>query len=185
LDTPKPVTFHPGDRVYCRPNTVTIGGVPMRTNLVYTVSGSAGRGRLVTISSPVHDHGYGFGVPADRLFHAREARLVKPVTMEPVEDTAKEFFRHAHHLSRYADTLQAPKPEDGPLSAMKAQVGGDHYKNMKVQPIEYILANRIPFAEGNIIKYVSRWKNKNGVQDLKKARHMLDVLIEDAEKEVA
>ena len=63
-------------------------------------------------------------------------------------------------------------------SALDTQEGGDHYKLMKIQPVEYILANNIGFAEGSIIKYVSRWKSKNGIQDLKKARHFLDILIE-------
>lgn len=66
-------------------------------------------------------------------------------------------------------------------SALQVQVGGDHYKSMKIQPLEYIMANNIPFPEGNIIKYVSRWRKKNGMQDLKKAQHILSVIIEAAE----
>ena len=57
------------------------------------------------------------------------------------------------------------------------QIGGSHYSNMPIEPIAYILANNIGFSEGNIIKYVSRWKVKNGIEDLKKARHYLDILI--------
>lgn len=67
------------------------------------------------------------------------------------------------------------------MSALEKQVGGDHYRNMTIQPVEYILANGIPFVEGCVIKYVSRWRNKNGVDDLKKARHFLDMLIEHEE----
>lgn len=70
------------------------------------------------------------------------------------------------------------EPATHKTSALDTQEGGDHYKLMKIQPVEYILANNIGFAEGSIIKYVSRWKNKNGIQDLKKARHFLDILIE-------
>lgn len=62
--------------------------------------------------------------------------------------------------------------------AIKRQVGGDHYKLMVIQPIEYIVKNDIGFAEGNVIKYVSRWKNKNGIADLKKAMHILELLID-------
>ena len=61
-------------------------------------------------------------------------------------------------------------PQDG-------QVGGDHYKIYKIQPTEFIHTNSIPFIEGNIIKYVMRHKNKNGVEDLKKAKHYIDLLI--------
>ena len=63
-------------------------------------------------------------------------------------------------------------------SALNKQVDGSHYKDMMIQPIVYIYANKIPFIEGNIIKYVSRWKNKNGIKDLEKARHLIDMLIE-------
>lgn len=69
-----------------------------------------------------------------------------------------------------------------PPSALAHQEGGDHYKALKIQPIEYIHANDIPFAEGSVIKYVTRWRAKNGVADLKKARHFLDLLIELEEK---
>jgi hypothetical protein len=57
------------------------------------------------------------------------------------------------------------------------QVGGNHYDKMKIQPIAFIVDNDIPFIEGNIIKYVCRWKDKGGVEDLKKAKHYLDILI--------
>ena len=63
-------------------------------------------------------------------------------------------------------------------SALNKQIDGSHYKDMTIQPIIYIYANKIPFIEGNIIKYVSRWKNKNGIKDLEKARHLIDMLIE-------
>jgi UDP-3-O-acyl-N-acetylglucosamine deacetylase len=62
--------------------------------------------------------------------------------------------------------------------ALEAQVGGSHYKDMKIQVVEYCHANQIPFMEGCVIKYVSRWRNKNGIDDLKKARHFIDLIIE-------
>jgi len=63
-------------------------------------------------------------------------------------------------------------------SALDVQIAGDHYKNMAIQPVQYIHRNGIGFIEGSVIKYVSRWRGKNGLQDLKKARHFLDLLIE-------
>ncbi|MDX8383981.1 MAG: DUF3310 domain-containing protein [Ghiorsea sp.] len=63
---------------------------------------------------------------------------------------------------------------------LKTQVGGSHYKDMVIQPIEYITRNNIPYIEGNIIKYISRHKAKGGLQDLKKAGHYLDMLISTA-----
>lgn len=65
-----------------------------------------------------------------------------------------------------------------PVRALQVQEGGSHYKNMAIQPVEYIYKNDIGYFEGCVIKYVSRWKNKNGLEDLKKARHFLDLLIE-------
>jgi len=61
------------------------------------------------------------------------------------------------------------------------QEGGSHYKDCAIQPVEYIFANNLGFAEGNVVKYVTRWKSKGGVGDLKKARHYLDLLIESIE----
>ena len=61
---------------------------------------------------------------------------------------------------------------------MSRQVGGDHYTKMKIQPVEFIQANNIPFMEGSAIKYLARWRDKGGIQDLQKARHFIDMLIE-------
>lgn len=58
------------------------------------------------------------------------------------------------------------------------QIGGDHYKGKTVQPWDFIAANGLGFFEGNVVKYVTRWKDKGGVADLEKARHYLDKLIE-------
>ena len=70
-------------------------------------------------------------------------------------------------------------------TALSKQVGGDHYKNMAIQPMEYILANKLGFIEGSVIKYVSRWDKKNGIEDLRKAIQNLEVLIEHAEQRLA
>jgi UDP-3-O-acyl-N-acetylglucosamine deacetylase len=64
------------------------------------------------------------------------------------------------------------------MSALEVQVSGNHYKKYSIQPVEYIHSNGIPFIEGSIIKYVTRWKDKGGVRDLEKARHFIDLLIE-------
>lgn len=69
------------------------------------------------------------------------------------------------------------------LPPKSTQVGGDHYSKMKIQPIDFITANGIGYMEGNIIKYVCRYKSKNGVEDLKKAQHYLQMLIEQEERD--
>ena len=64
------------------------------------------------------------------------------------------------------------------MSANDKQVGGSHYVSKGIQPIEYILANQLEFCEGNIVKYATRWKDKGGVEDLRKIKHYCDFLIE-------
>jgi hypothetical protein len=58
------------------------------------------------------------------------------------------------------------------------QIGGEHYKHMKIQVTEFVAANDIPFIEGNVIKYVCRHAHKNGKEDVLKAIHYLNLLIE-------
>jgi len=64
---------------------------------------------------------------------------------------------------------------DSPLTS---QVGGNHYSKLAIQPVEYIHKNKIPFIEGSVIKYVTRWRSKDGVKDLQKAKHFIELLIE-------
>ena len=58
------------------------------------------------------------------------------------------------------------------------QIGGSHYKDMVVQPSEFINKNKLLFAEGNAIKYICRHKQKGERQDLEKAKHYIDMIIE-------
>ena len=60
---------------------------------------------------------------------------------------------------------------------LDTQVGGSHYKNMKIQPIEFCHVNNIPYLEATAIKYLCRWRDKDGLQDLHKAKHFIEVLI--------
>ena len=64
------------------------------------------------------------------------------------------------------------------MKAKDMQVGGNHYKGFKIQPIEYIQANDLSYCEANVVKYVPRWRGKNGIEDLRKAKHYIDLLIE-------
>jgi hypothetical protein len=80
---------------------------------------------------------------------------------------------------------QASKPrvwkhdeDEKPKTVLGTQVGGSHYTDCAIQPIEYIWANKLGFSEGNIVKYVTRWRAKGGLKDLEKARHHIDLLIE-------
>lgn len=110
---------------------------------------------------------------------------IKPVSLMPENvfnrfndrEASEAFFKWLESLS---DSVQA---EDS--SALRVQEGGSHYKAMAIQPVEYIFKNNLGFIEGCVIKYVSRYKNKNGLEDLKKAKHFINLLIEMAyQKEV-
>lgn len=63
-------------------------------------------------------------------------------------------------------------------SALATQVGGDHYKSLPIQPVEYCHRNGLGFCESSVVKYVSRWKAKNGIKDLEKAKHFIELLIQ-------
>ncbi len=63
-------------------------------------------------------------------------------------------------------------------SKLREQVGGDHYSKLTIQPVTYINANGLNYLQGNVIKYVTRYKDKNGLQDLEKAKHYIEMLIE-------
>ena len=58
------------------------------------------------------------------------------------------------------------------------QVGGNHYIDFEIMPIEYISKNKLDFLEGNIVKYVSRHRNKNGAEDIKKIIHYAELILE-------
>lgn len=73
----------------------------------------------------------------------------------------------------YEEVMSEKKP-----SALDIQIGGTHYKQYPIQPVEYILANGLGFCEGSVVKYVTRWKEKGGIQDLQKAVHFLQILIQ-------
>ena len=64
------------------------------------------------------------------------------------------------------------------MSALDEQIGGGHYKDKGIQPVEYIHANNLNFFEGNIVKYTSRHRLKNGKEDLLKVIHYAQMLIE-------
>ena len=85
---------------------------------------------------------------------------------EAIKDTVKEKGFTKTDLKKQA------------MKATLKQVGGNHYKDCKIQPIEYITANNLTYAEGNIIKYVTRSRRKGGRKDLEKAKHYIEMILE-------
>lgn len=80
-------------------------------------------------------------------------------------------------LQKRARQVPALVPPPQP-TALESQVGGDHYKALPIQPVEYIHANKLGYFEGNVVKYVTRWKTKDGIADLEKAKHYIELLMQ-------
>ena len=70
------------------------------------------------------------------------------------------------------------KPHRATERATDKQIGGEHYKQYKIQPIEFIVANKLDFIQGCVIKYICRFDKKNGVEDLEKIKHYRDLQIQ-------
>ena len=93
--------------------------------------------------------------------------------------TVKSKLHHPSDVFKYAEGLNTVSPEEwDAVRAVDRQVGGDHYKSFKIEPIEFILANNIGYCEGNIIKYICRHAAKGGVQDIDKVIHYCQLLKE-------
>ena len=95
------------------------------------------------------------------------------------------------HRCLYNEVYESPQDdfvvtkdelENLELHPFDTQEGGNHYKDMAIQPTEYILANGLGFCEGNVVKYISRHEKKNGIEDVKKAKHYCEILIADLER---
>lgn len=82
----------------------------------------------------------------------------------------------------YWEGLEKKYPKEA--DPLESQIGGDHYKKFKIQPATYAHQNQLGFLEGSIIKYITRWKLKNGLVDLYKAKHILEILISEEEKKL-
>lgn len=83
-----------------------------------------------------------------------------------------------HQLAQEQLFTPAEEEPRTPQSALDIQEGGQHYKKYAIQPIEFVVRNNIPVLEANALKYVVRHADKNGMQDLRKARHYLELMAE-------
>ena len=111
----------------------------------------------------------GIWCDADQLIHF--AALVAAAERERIKQAnAPEIEKVNAHIKMLEGVLRS--------DANAIQHGGTHYKEAGIEPWDYIAANNLGYFEGNIVKYVSRWKHKNGVEDLRKAQHYLQKLIE-------
>jgi len=86
----------------------------------------------------------------------------------PQERSLKEMLENAEDWGMYEDNQKA----------RDKMIGGDHYRQGGIQPIEYIYANNLGFCEANAVKYLTRWRYKDGMKDLEKAKHYIELLME-------
>lgn len=103
----------------------------------------------------------------------------------PVSES--QYFKKLHNYSagEVVKSLNDVTPDEWDAlrrapeqRALDRQVAGNHYKKFKIQPAEFCYVNDIPYLEATAIKYLCRWKDKGGIQDLEKAKHFIDLLIE-------
>jgi hypothetical protein len=78
----------------------------------------------------------------------------------------------------YVNWKPKEQPKPSTKTALTWQEGGQHYKDKAIQPIVYIHANKLGFCEGNVVKYITRHKEKNGAEDIKKVIHYCELLLE-------
>jgi len=97
--------------------------------------------------------------------------------INPEEDRGWSQESYRNYMKRRDAEEQMIKEERSPKATDK-QVGGNHYKDCKIMPIEYITKNNLDFLEGNVVKYITRHKLKGGVEDIKKVIHYAELILE-------
>ena len=102
-------------------------------------------------------------------------RTVRRVKQNIREEKEVAFCNKINAIHQKPDRVNSPPIK---TTALDTQIDGDHYKKLKIQPVEYIHANNIGFSEGSAIAYLTRWRDKGGVKDLEKAIHTIQLLIE-------
>lgn len=110
-------------------------------------------------------------------YESWEAPLSAP-TMEEVKPQLSFGNKVPPTMEIAHAEIDAAQLEERVLSALNTQVGGGHYKQFPIQPIEFTFKNNLNFLQGNIIKYACRYKDKNGKEDLEKVIHYAQLLIE-------
>ena len=96
---------------------------------------------------------------------------------DSLEDAIAKIQRYKEDTRVAMNKLSSKVTSDG-STALQTQQGGNHYKDLAIQPVEYIHKNDIPYLEGNVIKYITRHQAKNGAEDIKKAIHYCQLILE-------
>lgn len=121
-------------------------------------------------------------------------KIATSTTWKYLVSSAFEIKKWRVHIDKKeSQTDLSVKPlafDDGPMaseqvrkSPLETQIGGDHYTKLAIQPMQYSMENKLDPLQHTIIKYVTRFRDKAGIEDLEKAKHCIDMLIE-FEKEI-
>jgi len=116
-------------------------------------------------------------------YEDKEADAKWPENWADTTETAEDWNARMSKGAEEMDKIRGvPRPLEevlsSPLPAIRRQAGGSHYKDLAIQPVEYCVRNGLGMCESNVIKYVTRHSLKGGKEDLEKAVHMLELLIE-------
>lgn len=95
---------------------------------------------------------------------------------QPIDDESNYGYG-VSYIADKPEKIELGQKIDG-INALDKQVGGNHYKKCKIQPVQYIYANGLDYFQGNIVKYITRFRDKGGKADLEKIKHYCDLLIE-------
>ncbi len=98
--------------------------------------------------------------------------------MISLDETLESARRDANLEANKNPFIGPDQRDDRPSTANEIQYGGGHYKKLKIQHWDYVDANNIPYLEACAIKYLTRWRDKGGVEDLRKAIHFIEKRIE-------
>ena len=93
------------------------------------------------------------------------------------EDRGWSTESHEQYMARRRAEEEIISKQKSPKATNK-QVGGDHYKDCAIQPVDYIVKNNLDFLEGNVVKYITRHKTKNGIEDIRKVIHYAELILE-------
>ena len=108
-----------------------------------------------------------------------KAALVRPCSLSFEDDGVDSFgiiwIKKYPEENKEIPNISCSNKADSPL---QLQVGGEHYKSQKIQPVEYIHANNLGFCEGNVVKYITRWREKGGKADIEKVIHYCQLLMQ-------
>ena len=93
------------------------------------------------------------------------------------EDRGWSTESHEQYMARRRAEEEIISKQKSPKATDK-QVGGDHYKDCAIQPVDFIVKNNLDFLEGNVVKYITRHKTKNGIEDIRKVIHYAELILE-------